>query len=102
MDSVPTMLHSDWLELVGLVQMDILLFLLIHSVCCSPTPFFGRCCPMGTAIGVYASGVPHQEFPMGAWDHGYTIETTISPVQARRFQSAGYISRGQGMMNGVV
>ena len=72
-----TGLHSNWLELVGSAQMGIFLCLLQLSVCCSPTPFFGGWCPMGITKGIYTSGVSHQEFPLGPWNHGYTIPLAL-------------------------
>ena len=62
--------HSNRLELVGSVQMGIFLCLLRFSMYCSPTSLFSRCWPIGIGIGVYASGIPHQEFPMWPKDHG--------------------------------
>ena len=63
---IATGLHSNQLVLVDSVQMGIFLCLLRLSMCCSPAPYFSRFCPAGIAIGVYADGVPHQEFPIRA------------------------------------
>ena len=95
--------HCDWLELVGSVQMGVLLGFLSLCMLHDPTRFLGGCLTVGITKGVHAGGVPHQEPPIWPGNHGHPIRVvSISSVQACRFQSAGNVCWCQWTMDDIV